>query len=145
MISLALNTGARASEILNLRRIDVFITEKSILFKGLKNSNDREIPLTDELFSALTEYLKTHDEERIFPIGYNQLLNIWHYYRPVKKKFHALRHTFAVELYKNTKDIKLVQMALGHRSINNTQIYLDFVYSRDVMRKMLLKKRKSAA
>ncbi len=36
---------------------------------------------------------------------------------------HILRHTFATRLYTRTKNIRMVQMALGHASINTTQIY----------------------
>jgi integrase/recombinase XerD len=36
---------------------------------------------------------------------------------------HTLRHTFATELYKHTKDLALVQKALGHASISTTMIY----------------------
>lgn len=35
---------------------------------------------------------------------------------------HALRHTFATEMMKHT-NIRVVQAALGHRSIKSTQIY----------------------
>jgi integrase/recombinase XerC len=35
---------------------------------------------------------------------------------------HALRHTFATELLKHT-NIRVIQAALGHRSIKSTQIY----------------------
>lgn len=40
---------------------------------------------------------------------------------------HVLRHTFATRLYKSTKDIRLVQKALGHASIETTMIYTHLV------------------
>jgi len=36
---------------------------------------------------------------------------------------HALRHSFALELYERTGDVLLVQGALGHRSIVSTAVY----------------------
>ena len=36
---------------------------------------------------------------------------------------HTLRHTFATDLYRDTKNIKLVQKALGHAALSNTMIY----------------------
>jgi integrase len=74
----------------------------------------------------------------LFPITYNRLRQIWDLYRPVQKKFHSLRHTFAIQLYKKTKDIRLVQVALGHRNVMNTMIYADYVYSQTELRKLIL-------
>ena len=48
---------------------------------------------------------------------------------------HTFRHTFATNLYQKSKDIRLVQKALGHRSIQTTQIYADV--SREDMKKAM--------
>jgi len=77
-------------------------------------------------------------DQKIFPITYNRYRQIWEMYRPTHKKLHSLRHTFAIELYKKTKDIRLVQFALGHRNITNTMIYADYVYSQQELRKLIL-------
>ncbi len=137
IIRVALATGARATEILNLTRLDFFEANKSLFFRGLKGSNDREIPLPNDLYKDIKSYLQTVQGERLFPIAYWALNRMWHFYRPGPKKFHALRHTFALELYKKTKDIRLVQLALGHRNIQSTEIYMSFIYSIEQMRKLL--------
>lgn len=137
MIRLALATGARAQEILNIRRQDLFDADKSVFIIGLKGSNDREIPLPIDLYKSVQRYLKNHQGEFLFPICYVQLNRIWQFYRPCKKTFHALRHTFAVELYKKHKDIRLLQMALGHKNIKNTEIYVTFEYTTNQMRRLL--------
>jgi site-specific recombinase XerD len=137
LIELALATGARAQELLNIKREDLFESTKSVLIHGLKGSNDREIPLPPKLFTAVLNFSKTHHDPRVFPISYHRLHTIWGFYRPCKKKFHALRHTFAFELYKKTKDIRLVQLALGHRNIQNTEIYMTFDYSQNQMRRLI--------
>ena len=41
------------------------------------------------------------------------------------KSVHALRHSYAVQLYAQEKDLRAVQKQLRHRSIKNTQIYAD--------------------
>ena len=40
---------------------------------------------------------------------------------------HTLRHTFATDLYRETKNLRLVQKALGHASIQTTEIYTHIV------------------
>lgn len=41
------------------------------------------------------------------------------------KAVHALRHSYAVELYSKEKDIRAVQKQLRHRSLQSTLIYAD--------------------
>ncbi len=138
LIYLAMHTGARATEILNLKKEDLNVYDQSVFIHGIKGSNDREIPLPEWLFDFVEDYSKTTPGDELFDISYHRLRQIWEHYRPVKKKFHCLRHTFAIRLYKKVKDIRLLQIALGHRNITNTMIYADFVYSQNEMRKLIL-------
>lgn len=145
MLKMALSTGARATELLNIKKSDLDYRAKSVLINGIKGSNDREIPLEPKLFSNLSNYLQKDHERKvsrgqdfIFDITYPRLVQIWLNYRPVEKSFHALRHTFAIRLYKKTKDIRLLQFALGHRNIANTMIYADYVYSQEELRRLIL-------
>ena len=143
LLYLALYTGARAQELLNLRRSDLNAYDQSVFIRGLKGSNDREIPLYPWLFDRCTRHLvsstsSTTDSRELFGISYSRLRQIWDFYRPVPKKFHALRHTFAIRLFKKTKDLRLVQVALGHRNITNTMVYADYVYSQQELRRLIL-------
>lgn len=137
IVRVALATGARATELLNIRRQDLYENDKTVFIIGLKGSNDRELPLPTDLWDDLKIYAQTHANDRIFPISYTILHRMWGNMRPCKKVFHALRHTFALELYKRTKDIRLVQLALGHKNIANTEIYMSFVYSNEQMRRLI--------
>lgn len=134
----ALKTGARAQEILNLRKVDLNPYDQSVFIAGIKGSNDRELPLKQDLFVRLQRLAEAQDGARLFDISYPRLWQIWEFYRPVHKKFHSLRHTFAIELYQKTKDIRLVQVALGHRNITNTMVYADYVYSMTELRRLIL-------
>lgn len=130
LIALALATGARATELLNVQPNDLFESTQSVLIRGLKGGRDREIPLRPELFKAIVKHIP-------FNIKYRRLAYIWRNYYPGPKTFHSLRHTFALNLYRKHKDLKLVQLALGHVSPTNTAIYADFVYSQEQMRKII--------
>jgi integrase/recombinase XerC len=139
VLYLALKTGARATELLSLRHADLNSYDQTVFIRGIKGSNDREIPLAPWLFERLWTYAQTvNRNEDLFPIGYHRLRQIWDWYRPVPKKFHSLRHTFAIRLYRKTKDLRLVQVALGHRNITNTMIYADYVYSQQELKKLIL-------
>lgn len=138
ILFLALKTGARAQEILNIRKSDLNPYDETVFIRGIKGSNDREIPIKHDLFLRLKKHSEQQANELIFPITYNRLRQIWEHYRPIPKKLHALRHTFAIRLYQKTKDIRLVQVALGHRNITNTMIYADYIYSQHELRKLIL-------
>jgi site-specific recombinase XerD len=73
----------------------------------------------------------------IFDISYKRLHQVWQEWKPVNKKLHSLRHTFAMNLYKKSKDLRLVQTAMGHRSINSTMIYQEYEYTTQEYRKYL--------
>lgn len=131
-------TGARAQEALNLIKDDLNTHEETVFIRGLKGSNDRELPVPAWLFRRLLKLSEQSQDGRIFPITYNRLRQIWDHYRPVVKKVHALRHTFAIRLYRKTKDLRLVQVALGHRNITNTMVYADYIYSQQELKKLIL-------
>lgn len=118
LIRTALATGARAQELLNVKRTDLRKNESSIFIRGLKGSYDREIPVKPELFDQLLTL--SENQEMLFDIGYPRLVQIWNAIRPVNKTWHSLRHTFAIELFKRTRDLRLCQLALGHSGIQNT-------------------------
>lgn len=150
--SLALLTmyecGLRAGELLKLKIKDFNPETHSAFIGSMKGSNARELPLrplrSRELKSFILDeagadgWHELDQDKRIFPISYERLYQVWDFYRPTAKKtLHTLRHTFAVDLYERTKDIKVVQLALGHRKIDNTMVYVDFWYSQNALRKLM--------
>lgn len=42
-----------------------------------------------------------------------------------EKSVHALRHSYAVEFYRQQRDLRALQKQLGHASVQTTQIYAD--------------------
>src|SRR5687767_15015228 len=104
LLILALKTGGRAQEILNLKKSNLNTFDETVLIHGLKGSNDREIPLPSPLFKKLLNYSNGLSHDELFPVTYNRFRQIWDLYRPAPKKLHSLRHTFAIQLYRKTKD-----------------------------------------
>jgi integrase/recombinase XerC len=130
-ILVCLYTGARRIEVLGLKQDD--LVEDSILIHGAKGSLDREIPIPAAIFSRLKEL-----PDKLFDVHRDTANSWWELYRPNRKRgLHSLRHTMALRLYKQTKDIRLVKYLLGHKSIHNTMVYAEYAYSQDELRKVL--------
>lgn len=138
LIRLTYATGLRASEVLSIRWRDVDFSSESIWVEAKKGGKSRRLGLSVELFAKLKrlmgDNLSRDNSERLFPITYQRFCQIWHMYRPAKKSLHSLRHTRAVEAYRISRDVKLVQQLLGHRDIRNTMVYLDFNYDLESIR-----------
>lgn len=138
MLLVAMKTGARAGEVLAIRKQDLDKESQTVFIQGLKGSKDRQIPIEKSIFKALQRYSEQVQTERIFPLSYETLREVWYTYRPVKKKLHTLRHNFALMVYKRTGNIHLVKTVLGHSSITTSMLYLDYVESQKDLRKALL-------
>lgn len=148
MFSLLLECGLRASELLAIRIKDFNPEACSLYIQSLKGSNARELPIRAGRGQQLKKWILRHfkkefwhnldPDARIFQISYCRLFQIWQFYTPAKEKtLHSLRHTFAVNLYERSKDIMAVKLALGHRCIDNTLVYVDFWYSQNQLRRLM--------
>jgi len=138
LIELAIKTGARASELLNIAPSDVNYEDKMVLIHGIKGSMDRELPLSHDLFQKLADFIQKNPGNKVFNISYQRLYQVWNEFKPCNKSFHSLRHTFAINLYKKTRDIRLVQVALGHKQIANTMVYANYIFSKEELRRAIL-------
>jgi len=145
MITMLLDLGVRAQELLNIRVGDFNPDTHAVFIRSLKGSNARELYLKPGVAAKFRTYvLETFASEiyfhiesdrLVFDISYHRLWQIWGIYTPnPRKTIHSTRHTFAIRLYERTKDIKLVQMCLGHRSIMSTMVYVDFWYSQNIIK-----------
>lgn len=148
LFTLLLDLGPRIQELLDVRVRDFNPSQGSLFIRALKGSNDREMPVDKPLAGRLKNFIlklfnATHwaaidPDAKIFDITYTRAYQLWQIYSPNKDKtMHSMRHTFAVNLYTKTKDIRLVQLALGHKNILNTLVYLDFVYRQSTMRQLM--------
>lgn len=147
MFLIALECGLRAQELLNLRLRDFDGESHTLFIRSLKGSNPRVLPIKAHRSRDLKKFVLSHFSDNIlknekdvliFDISYMRLYQLWDFYRPnPNKTLHCLRHTFAVNFYLRCKDLRAVQLAMGHRNIDNTMVYVDFCYSQDVLRSLM--------
>ncbi len=129
IIIIAIYTGMRKSEILNLKWEDVDFESKMIYVSVAKSGYGREIPMAEPVLFALRGLRSKSDSvfnhEKGTPIKNfrTAFTNAVRRARIDNFTFHDLRHTFASHLVMNGVDLLTVKELLGHRSINMTLRY----------------------
>ena len=139
VILMAYITGMRRSELVSLTLSDVDRSSKVIRVHG-KGNKERIVPMTEELFDILNEYLKSRET---LVGGKHQYLFVTDKGTPVYDKFiyrmvvrylgmvttqkkrspHVLRHSFATALLNNGACIEAIRKLLGHSDLSATQVY----------------------
>lgn len=133
ILILALNTGMRRGEVLNLEWKQVDFENRRIRVEKTKSGKIRFIPINDILFHELIS-LKSKNGQRPFvlfnPETGKPYVDVMTSFRAACKRaeveglrFHDLRHTFASRLIKGGADIVTVQDLLGHSTVILTQRY----------------------
>jgi len=131
IVLLALNTGMRRGEILNLKWDDIDFRQKIIYIRNSKSGEKREIPMNDIVITTLQQmkkiscgpYVFTNKEGRPFQKVYKGFKAALRRAGINNFTFHDLRHTFASHLVMNGADLKTVQELLGHKTFNMTLRY----------------------
>jgi len=150
-------SGVRCSEVSLIKVCDINYESHQILIHG-KGSKERLLPLLLAAEDALLLYVDKLRHYQVTPLsdkseGYfflsksgKQLYrhDIW---RVVERNArlaglnnvspHTLRHSFATHLLKGGADLRVIQEALGHKSILTTQLYthVDLVFLRKSIEK----------
>jgi len=133
IITVALNTGMRRSEILNLKWSQIDLKARRIRVEKTKSGKVRFIPINDVLFRDLNR-LRIVNGQKPFvffnPKTGNPFLDMKTGFKGACRRagisnlrFHDLRHTFASRLVARGVDIETVRDLLGHHSITITQRY----------------------
>ena len=150
MIELALNTGMRVGDLVNLTWNDIELDTGRCHIKQGKGKKDRVIFIKAEILSDMTDLAAKMNRERsglVFTTIQGKSLYGQYLRRMIAEKakkagitkrvhFHLLRHTYLTRLYGRTKDLRLVQEVAGHAHIGTTQIYTH-VSGEDVRQAML--------
>lgn len=147
MIVIALNTGMRRGEILNLRWGAVDLIHTRITVENSKSGKSREIPINSDVFGIFADM--TQNGEYVFANPENgaplkDIKTAWiGACRRAKKnpddkkdkgiknlRFHDLRHTFATHYIESGGDIVSLSEILGHSSILMTARYCKATWTR---------------
>jgi len=152
IVELLFATGARVSEIANLRAEDLNLKTGRITIRGKGNKERLAYICNEGTFKILRAYFDA------FRRGVGEFLwvnrlgkklsdqSIRNLVRHLAGKAniskhvtpHVFRHTFATLLLENDVDIKYIQSLLGHSSITTTQIYTQV--NREKQKQILRKK-----
>jgi len=121
IITFAINTGFRESEILGLQWTQIDFSRREITISEQKNDQTDTLPLNDATMKVLKEKWNNHQKEveYVFPSQSNTRIsnrNLFRAFESAKKsagiknfRFHDLRHTFATRLVRSGVDIYAVQ------------------------------------
>jgi integrase/recombinase XerD len=140
MMTLMLNAGLRASEVLHLRGRDIDWTSGQLMVREGKGKKDRSLWLSEPDLELLRAWKSRRPVagELLFTTLRGTPIKDRDLRAMVKRRArkagiikdvhpHMLRHTFATDLYRVTKDIRLVQKTLGHADLSTTMIYTHLV------------------
>jgi integrase len=132
IVVFAISTGARKSEILNLKRRDVDLERRVAVAYDTKNGDPRQLYLCDHLVELLTAWMERHRTKAkyVFSARTGAPINIEMEWRRALRRariedfrFHDLRHTFASYMAMNGGDLGTIGEALGHRDHKQTKRY----------------------
>ena len=143
IICVLYDTGARVSELVNIKLNDLNLSENASIKLHGKGNKIRIVPISKELVSLINKYLK-----EVY-INYNDFL----FYSNQKKQYnrksinyilnktvqelkllyplkfqgnyspHSLRHSKGTHLYNNGTPLLYIKDFLGHSSVTTTEIY----------------------
>lgn len=135
IVELLYGGGLRVSELEHLRYEDVKCDEGYIIIRDDKTRKDRVVILNEYSCSLLQLYIRyvyDNSDEYIFTNRKSRVLNVWinNRLKKITKKnnipeitCHGIRHSIATHLIQNGADLREVQEFLGHKQIQNTEVY----------------------
>ena len=144
-LDLALGAGLRVSEIATLRIGNLYLNEKEPRLRVMgKGRKERDVFISVNLMKHLSDYLlwkrlmvepmdpeafvlvSSHRKQystRTLQYAFKVCLRVAGL--PSYYSIHACRHSYGTLLYRNTKNLRLVQKQLGHSSITTSTVYAD--------------------
>lgn len=136
------STGIRRTEVTHLKIYDIDARRQTLLVRDGKNGQDRVLPIGERALAWIEKYqwevrpryVIAHDEGYLFLTDEGQKFKrgtlsgrVKRYLRQagitVQGSCHLFRHAMATHMLENGADIRFIQVMLGHRDLNTTQIY----------------------
>jgi integrase len=161
VIDLGLKCGLREQELMFLEWSDIHWADKVLRVQGkpewgfkVKDKEQREVPIPDDLLQQLQERRKTNPDTRLVLATAKNTPNT-HLLRTLKRlaknaklncgvcdgckdveqcqrwTLHKLRRTYATTLLRNGVDLRTVQGFMGHSDMGSTMRYLRPASSRE--------------
>ena len=131
-------TGARISEVINIKHEDIDFRNAEIRLITLKRHNPKKrgqyriVPVPPNLTSEIANYIVEypHMRDKVFKVdrsNFNKVFKERCLEAGIPKELahpHILRHTRAIELLRAGVPVTIVQDLLGHSALTTTAIYL---------------------
>lgn len=136
LIKTLFQTGARVSELANIKVEHFFFDELMILIDKGKGGKSRYVPLLPELAQELRTHLGGRGTGYLFetnrhlpysPRRIQQIVKATAEGAQIKKRVypHLLRHSVATTLLERGMPIDQIQKFLGHSKLETTQVYAE--------------------
>ena len=129
LIRLAVDTGGRLSELLNLDWRSVDLRNRRVTFLKTKNGEDRPVRLCDRACAVLSS-LGPKSDGPVFTFRGKPIKSVRTAFEKARQKagledvrFHDLRHTFASRLVQGGVPLYDVKHLMGHKSLEMVQRY----------------------
>jgi len=138
ILSVLCYAGLRVSEVLNLKVSDIKENENLIRVNETKKKSSRVVYVPNYLFHYINKWLDIRPKSKYLFCSNKGSKLFADYIQKMVKRYslkvdpnkdihpHALRHSIATIWLKEGKPIRGIQKQLGHKSLNTTQIYLDY-------------------
>ena len=137
IMSLMLHCGLRLAEVTNLKPGGINLTKGKLRIVNGKGNKDRDLAIPEYLVDLLEAWRKirpkgdyffsTLEGKKLSDRYIQQMVGRYAFKAGIKNKKvspHTLRHSYATQFYKQTKDIETLRRILGHTDIGTTTIYI---------------------
>jgi integrase/recombinase XerD len=137
IITMMLNMGLRVSEVSNLKPGNINLTEGKLRVVNGKGGVDRDLIIPNGFTTEILKrwkkikpkgqyFFTTLKGSKVGPRYIHLFVKRYAHKAAIDKNVspHTMRHTFATEFYRQTKDLETLRLILGHSSVSTTQIYV---------------------